>query len=106
MSIWKIQLHFDWVGIEPHGTYPCKSNINCYKHVQEFFIKVTAILEPGRSTQTDISTTTLHLLIILTFPCISLYSSEVRALRHVQGRGLGDGEGESIQLVGEEEDER
>ena len=33
LCLWNIQL--DWVGIEPHGAYPRKSDLNCCKHVQE-----------------------------------------------------------------------
>ena len=35
LCLWNIQLTFDWVGIEPHGAYPRKSDLNRCKRAQE-----------------------------------------------------------------------
>ena len=55
--------NFDWVGIELHGAYTSKSDLNRCKRVQEFlrseiFANVIAILEPSRSTHMDDSVST------------------------------------------------
>ena len=36
LCLWDIQLTFDWVGIEPHGTYHHISKLKQCKGVQEF----------------------------------------------------------------------
>ena len=35
LCLWNIQLTLDWVGMEPHGAYPRKSELKRCKRVQE-----------------------------------------------------------------------
>ena len=64
LCLWDIQLTYDWNGIEPYGAYQRKSELAPEFLNPTKYAEVMAILEPERSTQMDISATTLFMFSI------------------------------------------